>query len=140
MSKSTTVVFGEFNGAFAGFARNWFCDLRAFGMPDDKAHKIACDAMSDLGNMMRSGNADVCAKIGKAKKDGTSEFKFGGKSERGQLTSAMAIIRVAQTLTALKAEKLLVNCDAFETLEFTDNIANYVGNIIEVDSAELTEA
>lgn len=128
MSKSTTVKFGEFTGAFGAYARNWFYDLTAFGMTPENAHRIANDAMSDLGNAMRSGNADVSAKVSKAKKDGTSEFKFGGKSERAYLTSAMSLIRVAQTLASLKAEKLLVNCKAFKSLEFTDSIATYAGN------------
>ena len=135
---NTTVKFGEFSGAFGSYARNWFYDLCAFGMPADKAHKIASDAMSDLGNAMRSGNADVSAKISKAKKDGTSEFKFGGKSERAYLTSAMAIIRVAQTLASLKAEKLIVNCDVFPALEFTSGAASYLGNI--ADDTDETDA
>ncbi len=133
---NTTVTIGEFSGAFGSYARNWFYDMCAFGMPADKAHKIASDAMSDLGNAMRSGNADVSAKISKAKKDGTSEFKFGGKSERAYLTSAMAIIRVAQTLASLKAEKLIVNCDVFPVMEFTSGAASYLGNIAEEDDAD----
>jgi len=137
MSKSTTVEFGVFAGAFGSYARNWYYDLTAFGMPAEKAHKIASDAMSDLGNAMRSGNADVSAKISKAKRDGTSEFKFGGKSDRAYLTSAMSIIRVAQTLASLKAEKLIVNCDVFASIEYTDSIASYAGNVID---KELTPA
>lgn len=143
MSKTSTVTFGEFNGAFASYARNWFYDLTAFGMPQEQAHKVASDAMSDLGNAMRGGNADVSAKISKAKKDGTSEFKFGGKSDRAYLTSAMSIIRVAQTLASLKAEKLIVNCDVLPAFEFTSSIASYAGNMLaseKVDSEELTEA
>lgn len=135
----TSIVFGEFSGAFGSYARNWYYDLTAFGMSPEKAHAVAADAMSDLGNAMRSGNADVSAKISKAKKDGTSEFKFGGKSDRAYLTSAMSIIRVAQTLAALKAEKLLVNCDAFSALEFTNSISAYAGNNLKPAEVETSE-
>ena len=138
MSKTSTVTFGEFNGAFASYARNWFYDLTAFGMPQEQAHKVASDAMSDLGNAMRSGNADVSAKISKAKKDRTSEFKFGGKSDRAYLTSAMSIIRVAQTLAALKAEKLIVNCDVFSSVEYTSSIASYAGNMLAPNTENAT--
>jgi hypothetical protein len=145
MSKASTVTFGEFSGAFGSYARNWYYDLTAFGMPKEQAHKVACDAMSDLGNAMRSGNADVSAKISKAKKDGTSEFKFGGKSDRAYQTASMAIIRVAQTLASLKAEKLIVNCDVLQHMEYTSSIASYAANSIapnteKVNSEELAKA
>lgn len=138
--KDNTTKIGEFTGAFGGFARNWYYDLTAFGMAKSEAHRIAMDAMADLGQAMASGDADVCAKIGKAKKDGTSEFKFGGKSERKRMTPAMSLIRVAQQLAALKAEKLIVNCDVLSSLEYTDSIAAYAGNNIEVAPEETANA
>lgn len=99
------VILGKFNGAFSGFQIRAFNDLKYAGFDDKIAHCIASDFAADMGNAMSKGD-ELAAKINKAKKDGETVIKVGGKGA-AKMSNTMALLRVVQIIAELKSEKLV---------------------------------
>ena len=99
------VIIGKFNGAFSGFQIRAFNDLKYAGFDELVAHHIAADFAADMGNAMAKGD-EMAAKINKAKKDGDSIIKIGGKGLT-KMSNTMSLLRVVQIIADLKSEKLV---------------------------------
>jgi len=99
---------GRFEGAFKVFADKFYSEVKFYGIGPKIAHKVACDACSNLADAM-SKDAELAAKVNKekAKSDGETSFKLSGKSGLVKMSNAMILIRLTQQLEALRAEKLL---------------------------------
>lgn len=117
------IIPGKFNGMLANFQVSAYGTMVMFGIGKGVAHKIASDYASDLGNAMRSDD-EFAAKVSKAKKDGDSVIRFTGKGST-KMTHAMAVIRVAQSLEALRKEKLIERT-TLKAEDFTPDIREYV--------------
>jgi hypothetical protein len=110
------IVIGKFPGAFGKFQDAAFVDLKACGMDERIAHKVAQDYGSDIGNAMRNGT-DFGTKVSKAKKDGESRINLSGKGET-QTSRTMSIIRVCQVIDGLYSKEGLLKSRevAFDSL------------------------
>ena len=120
---ATTVIIGKFNGAFSQFQATAFTDLKAAGFAENVAHEIASDYGSDIGNAVRNGD-DFGSKIANAKQDGTARISISGKGN-AIMSNTMALLRVCQVQSSLKAEKL-VNTHKIDTNTLCDDVQSYI--------------
>jgi len=133
-NKKTPIKCGRFEGAFKVFADKFFSEVKFYGIDAKIAHKVACDACSNLADAM-SKDAELAAKVNKekAKSDGETSFKLSGKSGLVKMSNAMILIRLTQQLEALRAEKLL--CKPLKLTDLSEFLKEEVQDYLDESAA-----